>query len=97
MTELEQRLGYMEKLLSHYTGYANLDSELLRNLAESVDRQQAVPQPFDAQSRGSDCLDDESFTVKPLDNNITRQYYLLTYLPPSPPASREYYPADLTD
>lgn len=70
---LEQRLGYMEKILSHYIGNSNLDVETLRNLAESVDQQQSRPRLLDVQSHSSSCLgvDDENFTVKPLENNIT--------------------------
>lgn len=65
----------MEKILSHYIGNSNLDVETLRNLAESVDQQQSRPRLLDVQSHSSSCLgvDDENFTVKPLENNITRE------------------------
>ncbi len=75
---IEQRLGYMEKILSHYTGHSNLDAETLRNLAESLDRQQSRPRLLDVHSHSSSCLgvDDENFIVKPLENNITRKLQL---------------------
>jgi hypothetical protein len=75
--ELDQRLAYMEKLLSHYTGHVNLDADTLRNLAESIEHGNR-PQPLDEQSQGSGYLgvEDEVFTVKPLDNNIARMVFL---------------------
>lgn len=65
----------MERIVSHYTGNTNLDFEALRNLAEFVDKGHNGPQPPDVQSHGSDDLgmDDENFTVEPLENNITRE------------------------
>lgn len=76
----------MEKLLTHYAGDIKLDSESLKNLAESVEKTPdntvgpLQPRP---PSPGSDYLgvDDENFTVKPLDNNTTRKTPLrLSYL-----------------
>lgn len=73
----------MERLLVHYAGDIDLDSENLRGLAETVDGDKAtgagVPpppssRPAEPSSGGSEYLgvDEESFTVKPLDNNMTR-------------------------
>ncbi|KAI5465698.1 fungal-specific transcription factor domain-containing protein [Mariannaea sp. PMI_226] len=76
--ELLQRMAYMEKIITHYAGNISFDSETLKSLAESVDknvdmtgalRQNAAV----ASPPGSDYLgvDDENFTVQPLDNNTT--------------------------
>ncbi|KAH7324807.1 fungal-specific transcription factor domain-containing protein [Stachybotrys elegans] len=69
IAELEQRMGYMETLLNHYTGKANLDLDTLRTLTQSVEEQQPVKtQSPDLQSLSSGYLgpDDEDFTFQPL-------------------------------
>lgn len=77
--ELTQRVAYMEKIVLHYAGDIALDMESLRHLAESLDKTpDAVrnhrPGPV-PDSPGSDYLgvDDENFTVQPLDNNTIRE------------------------
>lgn len=76
----------MEKIIQHYAGNISMDMESLRVLAESVDKApEAIrnhrPAPL-IDSPGSDYLgvDDENFTVQPLDNNTTREHSPLTRL-----------------
>lgn len=81
--ELTQRIAYMEKIIQHYAGNIPMDMESLRLLAESMDKTpDAVRnhQPVRVvDSPGSDYLgvDDENFTVQPLDNNTTRKSYTI--------------------
>lgn len=73
----------MEKIITHYAGSISFDSETLKALAESVDKNADVngvarqTQVAVASPPGSDYLgvDDENFTVQPLDNNTTREYH----------------------
>ncbi|KAF7542597.1 hypothetical protein G7046_g10141 [Stylonectria norvegica] len=75
--DLTQRIAYMEKIITHYAGNIPLDSESLRILAESVEKNPDAPrshrQVAVVASPASDYLgvDDENFTVQPLDNNTT--------------------------
>ena len=69
-TELEQRVAYMEKLVTHYTGVVNLDCETLQNLVMSVGKQPDLQGSNASVYLG---VDDEKFTVQPLGNNITRK------------------------
>ena len=77
--ELSQRIAYMEKIIQHYAGNVPMDTESLRLLAESVDKAPDAPRSHRQNpvvgSPGSDYLgvDDENFTVQPLDNNTTRE------------------------
>lgn len=73
--ELVQRLKHMERLLQHYAGDINLDSENLRGLAEAVDKDQPPRAREQSVSQASDYLggEEENFTVQPLGNNITRR------------------------
>lgn len=66
----------MERLLQHYAGDINLDSDNLRGLAEAVDKDEPIPRGNDTASQGSEYLgaDEENFSVQPLGNNITREY-----------------------
>lgn len=74
-TELEQRVGYLEKLLTHHARITTLDSENLRRLAESIDKPPRGRRSPDVQSHSSGYLGvgDENCTVQPLENNITRR------------------------
>lgn len=65
----------MERLLQHYAGDINLDSDNLRGLAEAVDKDHPLPRREQSVSQGSDYLgaEEENFTVQPLGNNITRE------------------------
>lgn len=74
----------MEKILTHYAGNIKLDPESLKSLANSIDKTPGHPETAiqsRPQSPGSDYLgvDDENFTVKPLDNNTTRKFLLAYY------------------
>ncbi|KAL1887556.1 hypothetical protein Cpir12675_006504 [Ceratocystis pirilliformis] len=78
-TETTQRLRYMEKLLTHFTGRSNLDATTLKNLADAVDRQRGEARfgqdaggAADDGSQSSEYLgvDAENFTVQPLESNI---------------------------
>lgn len=73
--QLAQRLKYMERLLQHYAGDINLDSDNLRDLADAVDKDAAIPRGNATTSQGSEYLgpDEENFSVQPLGNNITRE------------------------
>lgn len=75
--ELAERLGYMERLVKHYAGDIDLDLENLRGLAEAVDKDHALPRGGQSVSHeeGSEYLgaEEESFTVQPVGNNITRE------------------------
>ncbi|KKF96351.1 putative transcriptional regulatory protein C3C7.04 [Ceratocystis platani] len=77
--EMTQRLRYMEKLLTHFTGRSNLDTTTLKNLADAVDRQRGEailgPDAGEAVDDGSQSsehlgVDAENFTVQPLESNI---------------------------
>lgn len=69
----------MEKIITHYAGNISFDSETLKAMAESVDKNPDAPRSHRQNqvvaSPGSDYLgvDDENFTVQPLDNNTTRK------------------------
>ncbi|KAL5596960.1 hypothetical protein BROUX41_006367 [Berkeleyomyces rouxiae] len=78
-TEMAQRLRYMEKLLTHFTGRSNLDANTLKNLSDAVDRQRVGSKLGadlggleDDASQSSEHLgvDAEKFTVQPLESNI---------------------------
>lgn len=75
----------MERLLQHYAGDINLDSDNLRGLAEAVEKDDPIPPGNDLASQGSEYLgaDEENFSVQPLGNNITREFRVQ-----SPPISR---------
>jgi hypothetical protein len=75
-------MAYMEKIITHYAGNIAFDTETLKAMAESVDKNVDMtgairPNPVVVASPpGSDYLgvDDENFTVQPLDNNTTREH-----------------------
>jgi hypothetical protein len=79
-SDLLRRINYMERLLVHYAGDIKLDSESLRVMVETAEDD--MPQSRQAESRddyaashASDYLgaELENCTVKPLENNITRE------------------------
>lgn len=70
----------MEKIITHYAGNIPLDPESIKAMAEAVDNKnpdiaQVHRQAPVVGSPGSDYLgvDDENYTVQPLDNNTTRE------------------------
>ncbi|KPM35767.1 hypothetical protein AK830_g10807 [Neonectria ditissima] len=75
--ELLQRIAYMERIITHYAGNISFDSETLKAMADSVDKNPDAPRSHRQNqvvgSPNSDYLgvDDENFTVQPLDNNTT--------------------------
>ncbi|KAH7272664.1 hypothetical protein FSOLCH5_002959 [Fusarium solani] len=76
--ELLQRIAHMEKIITHYAGNIPLDPESIKAMAEAVDNKnpdiaQVHRQAPVVGSPGSDYLgvDDENYTVQPLDNNTT--------------------------
>ncbi|KAM6526876.1 hypothetical protein FSOLCH5_002959 [Fusarium solani] len=78
--ELLQRIAHMEKIITHYAGNIPLDPESIKAMAEAVDNKnpdiaQVHRQAPVVGSPGSDYLgvDDENYTVQPLDNNTTRE------------------------
>lgn len=77
--ELAERLDYMERLVKHYAGDIDLDLENLRGLAEAVDKDHALPRRGQSVSHEEGCseylgAEEESFTVQPVGNNITREH-----------------------
>lgn len=76
-SDLRQRVRYMERLLRHYVGDISLDLENLRGLADAVTKEPSAQRERSG-SQGSDyvgTIEEESFTVQPLGNNTTREFY----------------------
>lgn len=81
-----RRLGYMEKLLAHYVGDENMDTENLRSLVEAtvkdtemtqvdqIDKIEQTDSPVSEILDDDDENVDENFTVQNLGNNITRRF-----------------------
>lgn len=67
----------METIIKHYVGNVTLDSETLKDLAQSIERESPSPRPDQASpgSEGHLGPEKESFTVQPLPNNITRKSF----------------------
>lgn len=72
----------MEKIITHYAGNVALDTETLKAMTVAIENKTFDASQFQRQapimdSPGSDYLgaDDENYTVQPLDNNTTREFY----------------------